>query len=277
MPATTAADPATSIEQNEKENGIHPLYPTADGRPPKQQGVQPLDKPQKKPSKGDKFAGPFAPLGGDQSHTKYEFNNYDDDEDVNVRPPHRPINPSVQQHGGPGPGFFNPSVSKNQYPDYDQAIFHNGQIIPNQQHPGAVGPGPQGKPPPFNPFLGNGGGGINNVAGAGNNDQDKLSPDLFANILGANAQNIPPHLRIEHLLQQIQGGADGGIGGDGQHPFGGPPQGSFPFGQQHLQGQPGQRPPPPGISMSISIYEVWLGPCVSEIRCTGSLLPAQCI
>lgn len=226
---------ANANKQSDNDNGIHPLYPTADGRPPKGfEGVKPLDKPQKKPTKGDKYAGP----GANGGHTKYEFANYDDDdeEDIGLGPQHRPGNPSTvqqQSNGNPGPGFFNPAVSKNQYPDYDHAIFHNGQ---QQQHQRPQLNQPS-KPGAFNPFV------VHQPIGGGNgaDDQDKLPPELF-NILGGNAQNIPPHLRIEHLLQQIQGqpaggAANGADSSDGQHVFGGQSPGGFPFGSQpHLQG-----------------------------------------
>lgn len=237
--------PPTTSEQNETENGIHPLYPTADGRPPKN-GVQPLSKPHKKPSKNDsKFTGPFAPSAGDRPPNKFEFNNYEDEDDEGLTL-HRPTAP---HNGGPGPGFFNPSATKNQYPDYDQAIFHNEQI-PNRPHPGAGQ-----KPSAFNPFAVQGG---NVVLGNGNNNgnsngnsngaeqQDKLPTELLS-ILGGNAQNIPPHLRIEHLLQQFQGNGNVENDGQGQHPFGIPSQGGFPFSPQLNQPQiPNQRPAGPG-------------------------------
>lgn len=236
--------PPTTIggghKQIDNDNGIHPLYPTTDGRPSKggYEGVKPLDKPQKKPAKGDKdkdkYAGPFAPSA--PSHTtKYEFANYDDDDDVDdedrLRPHHRPA-----QSNGPGPGFFNPSATKNQFPDYDQGLYHNGAS--HQQRPShtAHGPGGSGnhnnnnnKPNAFNPF-------VVQQPGSDGIEHDKLPPELF-NILGGNAQNIPPHLRIEHLLQQIQGGAGGSDtnGNDGGQGLFGGSQG-FPFGQQHSPG-----------------------------------------
>lgn len=224
--------PPTTGEQNETENGIHPLYPTADGRPPKN-GVQPLSKPQKKPTKSDnKFVGPFAPSGGgDRPPPKFEFNNYDDEDEEGLGPQHRP---NAQNSNGPGPGFFNPSATKNQYPDYDQAIFHNGQV-PQRPAPGQ-------KPGGFNPFAVQGG---NAVLGNGNGaePQDKLPPELLS-ILGGNAQNIPPHLRIEHLLQQIQGNGNTAENEGQQHPFGISSQGGFPFTPQLNQPQlPNQRPP----------------------------------
>lgn len=214
----------------DNNNGIHPLYPTADGRPPKgiYDGVKPLEKPQKKPTKGDKFPGPFVPIppAGSGHQNKYEFGNYDDvdDDDINNgRPPQRPNNMNNPNSGGPGPGFFNPSATKNQFPDYDQGLFQ-------QQRPQQPG-----KPNAFNPFV------VQQHGGAGD-EQDKLPPELF-NILGGNAQNIPPHLRIEHLLQQIQGGAGAGsAGNDGQHPLFGL-QGGFPFGgQQQVPSPPQNRP-----------------------------------
>lgn len=118
-----------------------PFYPTVDGKPPK----VPQEKPHKKFNKDDKknnfsnnvFVPPPA-----HDNNKYNVNFGDDS---------RPLNPPQ-----PGPGFFNPDASKNQYPE-------NGG--PGQQHP--------------------------------------IDKQLF-NILGPNSQNLPPHIRIDQLLQHIQ-------------------------------------------------------------------------
>lgn len=276
--------PQSTVDQNEKEfsNGIHPLYPTNDGRPSK--GVQPLEKPQKKPTKGDKFPGPFAPSAADNPPNKFEFNNYEDEEEE-LGPQHRPHAPSTQNGSGPGPGFFNPTVNKNQYPDYDQSIFHNGQLGSTQQTL------PNQKPSPYNPYLTQGGNGPPNTHAV--DHQDKLPPELL-NILGGNAQNIPPHLRIEHLLQQIQGNGAGD--GDGQqHPsFGVQQQGNFPFGQHpnqphilNLPEQTGQRPPQRGqgifclfcSSTFISVFSmcfVCLFRIISNFWSHGKITPYSC-
>lgn len=111
-----------------------PFYPTIDGKPPK----VPQEKPHKKFNKDDKKNNfnnnVFVPSGHDVN--KYNLNDFGD----GVRP---------QQP--PGPGFFNPDASKNQFPD-------------NPAHP--------------------------------------IDKQLF-NILGPNSQNLPPHIRIDQLLQHI--------------------------------------------------------------------------
>lgn len=115
-----------------------PFYPTVDGKPPK----VPQEKPHKKFNKDDKknnfgnnvFIPPSA----------HDINKYNTNFGDDIRPQHPP-----------GPGFFNPDASKNQFPE-------------------------------------------NNPAG-----QHPIDKQLF-NILGPNSANIPPHLRIDQLLQHIQ-------------------------------------------------------------------------
>jgi len=130
-----------------------PFYPTIDGKPPK----TPQEKPQKKPNKDDKKTEhiqqqiPFQPLPNDPN--KFDYNQYDDD-----------IGQHHHSQQNPGPGFFNPDASKNQYPDY--SLYEHGG---HQQ--------PIGKP---------------------------QSPELY-NVLGPNTQNLPPHIRLDQLLQHIQG------------------------------------------------------------------------
>lgn len=169
----------TKDDRKEENNGIHPLYPINIDQPMK--GVQVPSKPSKKPSKTDtKFPGPFTPQQPPIKHeppSKYDFDNYDDieEDDDNKKP--LPVN------GGIGPGFFNP-LTKHQYSDYDQAIFNNGDYQrPHQQKPQ--------KPNQYNPYVVQHGDGKHELI----------------NILGGNGQNLPPHLRIEHILQQF-GNAD---------------------------------------------------------------------
>lgn len=111
---------------------------------------------------------------------KYDFDNYDDvdDDDEEKKP-----------SPGLGPGFFNPTLTKHQYADYDFNGDNYHRLPPNQ-HPQK----PQ-KPNQFNPYI----------IQHGDGKQELI------NILGGNPQNIPPHLRIEHLLQQFQG-ANAGAG-----------------------------------------------------------------
>lgn len=137
----------TSDVETGEDLGDHkvevPFYPTLDGKPPK----VPQEKPHKKFNKEDKKNNfnnnIFIPPSSVHDNNKYNVNFGDD-----VRP---------QQQ--PGPGFFNPDASKNQFPD------RLPPPLPGQQHP--------------------------------------IDTQLF-NILGPNTQNLPPHLRIDQLLQHIQ-------------------------------------------------------------------------
>lgn len=187
----------TKDERKEENNGIHPLYPTNIDQPFK--GVQVPIKPTKKPSKTDsKYPGPFIPPPPQQTPTKYDFDNYDDIEDEQDE--HKKPSPV---NGGVGPGFFNPSLTKHQYSDYDQTIFNNPDyqrpVSPHQQKPQ--------KPNQYNPYV------IQHGGGDGKHE--------LINILGGNAQNLPPHLRIEHILQQFQGGSGGDVDSQSQLPYGG--------------------------------------------------------
>lgn len=168
-----------------------PFYPTVDGKPPK----VPQEKPQKKPTKDEAaFQHP-----GVQNPNKYDFVNYDDDD----------IKENNSHQEGPGPGFFNPSASKNQFND-------------------------------FNPFSPN----------QAQHHDKQLPPELF-NALGPNNQNLPPHVRLEQLLQHIQGqdSNQGGIHSQNIHvPYPGQQNGIYQFGGEHHPSGNGisGRPPPPG-------------------------------
>lgn len=188
-------------DDRKEENGIHPLYPTNIGEPNK--GVQVSNKPSKKPSKTDtKYQGPFAPPKIEPP-SKYDFDNYDDvdDEDDNKRP----------TSPGLGPGFFNPTLTKPQYSDYDFGgdNFHrpsSHQFKPQKQNP-------------YNPYI----------IQHGDGKHELIS------ILGGNGQNLPPQINIEHLLHQIQGGnaGNGGANSQSQPPYGAQqtPDGlNYPFG-----------------------------------------------
>lgn len=216
------------------ENGIHPLYPTNVGQP--NNGVQVPMKSTKKPSKTDsKYPDPFA-LSPHQPTkveppSKYDFDSYDDDvDDIDDEEEEdggggddgkRPISPGL------GPGFFNPTLPKPQYTDYD----FNGDNFHRPSSSSASSPHqhkPQ-KPNPYNPYIIQHGDGKHELI----------------NILGGNAQNIPPQINIEHLLHQIQGGHTGGgdVNGQSQPTYGiqQTPDGlNYPFGI-------GQRPSPYGI------------------------------
>lgn len=157
-----------------------------------------------------------------QQHThhsnKFDFINYDEDEDA-VGPPAGHPNGA---HGvGPGPGFFNPAASKTQYNDFDDTYGHNLNVASP----------PSGAGKPFNPYQ--------QQQPPQHVPNDKIPPELF---------NIP-NVQIEQLLQHIQGGGGpieqaGGSGGNGGHlpPFGSQANGingGFPFGEH---GGDGGRP-----------------------------------
>lgn len=199
-------------DDHKEENGIHPLYPTSIGQPNK--GVNVPVKPIKKPSKTDsKYPGPYAPQPPKvEPPSKYDFDNYEDVEDEenanendNENEDKRPISPGL------GPGFFNPTLPKQQYDyDFNGDNFHR----PSPSHPHK----PQ-KANPYNPYI----------IQHGDGKHELIS------ILGANPQNLPPHISIEHLLHQIQGGNIGNGDGNGQSqpPYSGQqtPDGlNFPFG-----------------------------------------------
>lgn len=163
----------TETEQNSLTNH-HPLYPTVDGKPPK----IPQEKPHKKPFKLDnnsnKYHDSFTHTIPEQNedNNKFDYQNYD--EDITNNHHHTNNNPQ-----DPGPGFFNPSTTKNQYPDYDHS--YGQQSVSHQ--------------PPNSPY---------HQYGQDSIHADKLPTELF-NILGPNTQNVQPHIRIEQLLQHIQG------------------------------------------------------------------------
>lgn len=165
-----------------------PFYPTVDGKPPK----VPQEKPQKKPTKDESVfhSGPHNP-------NKYDFVNYDEED----------IRDNNSHQEGPGPGFFNPSASKNQFNDFNP-------FSPNQQQ----------------------------------NHDKQLPPELY-NVLGPNNQNLPPHVRLEQLLQHIQSqdSNQGGIHSQNIHvPYPGQQNGIYQFGGEHQPSGNGisGRPPP---------------------------------
>lgn len=181
-------------DENGKENGIHPLYPIKDERPNKPSGSG-AQKPMKKPTKTDsKYpGGPYVskPTASNEN-PKYDLDNYDivdeDDDDVDEEDH---VHGNKKGHNHPGPGFFNPTITKHHYGDYDQSVYNNGGDFhrPTQQQ----------KPhkSPYNPYI------IQHQ----NGQQELIS------ILGSNGQNLPPNLSIEHILQHIQGNGGANVGG----------------------------------------------------------------
>lgn len=190
------------------ENGIHPLYPMNIGQPDK--GVQLPPHLSKKPSNMDtKYSGPFAPQKPTKAPLppKYHFDNYDD-VDVDENDDEKPISPGL------GSGFFNPTLTKHQYSDYDFGGGDNFHRLP----PHAQNPHTSNQ---YNPYI--------------MQEQQQQHGDgkhELINILGGNAQNLPPHL--QHILQQFQGGNTGlaDISNQNQQPYGGhqAPNGhNYPF------------------------------------------------
>lgn len=209
-------------DENDDDDVQHrPLYPIPVDQPTK--GGKPTKKPSKVPTKTE------PPL-------KYDFDSYDviDEEDDHDNDEHK----KHPQHngGGYGPGFFNPTLTKHQYPDYDQNIYNNEnfhRLPPHQTQPP--------KPNQFNSYLMQHGG-----DGAAGGSKHEL-----INLLGGG-QNLPPHVRIEQILQHIQGANDANNegGGHSQPPFGFNTQNglNYPFGIQHpalggLPNEPNQKVP----------------------------------
>lgn len=168
------------------------MYPTSITQPNK--GVQIGLKPTKKPTKTDsKYPGPYAPQPPTKVEppSKYDFDNYDNIENEDVdNDEKQPIPPGL------GPGFFNPTLTKPQYSDYDfnGDNFHHPSPPINQHKQ-------QQKPNPFNQYI------LHQQHGGGGGSDGKHE---LISILGGNA----PQISIEHLLHQIQGGTASGAGGD---------------------------------------------------------------
>lgn len=218
MPFGHKIKPGSDV--NEDDDGA-PIYPIPVDQPTKG------SKPSKKPSKTSTKTEP--PL-------KYDFDSYDvidEDDDHEDGGEHK--KPNQHAGGAYGPGFFNPTLTKHQYPDYDQGIYNNEnfhRLPPHQTQPP--------KPNQFNP---------NWVQHGGDAGKHEL-----INILGNNP-NLPPHVSIEQILQHIQGTNDGsGVygGGHSQPPFApNTPNGlNYPFGIQHpglsIPNEPSQKIQPQG-------------------------------
>lgn len=154
---TTDIESEDSGEDLDEHKVEVPFYPTHDGKPPK----VPQDKPHKKFNKDDKKNNYNNNVFVPTTHDNNKFNNVNYGGD-DTRLPQIP--PANQQ---PGPGFFNPDASKDQYSEHH------------------------------------------------------VDKQLF-NILGPNGQNLPPHIRIDQLLQHIQSQDPNGPPIHGQnfnHPF----------------------------------------------------------
>lgn len=233
-------DPKKTEHEPESANNLNPVYPTIDGKPPK----IPQEKPHKKPSKTDqKYQTHFTqspPIVHEtqtpdynEQNNKFDYSNYDED-----------IAHHLNVAAGPGPGFFNPSASKDHYPDYglysnQQRPQHPHNLHPQQQGSGAAVQKP--KPPPYGGQF-NGQELVIHHTAPG---QDKLPAELL-NIIGGGATNGQnPHIHIEQLLHQIQGAsADPNAGplvhgGHIQIPFGHipPPQNAvnYQFGDHRAE------------------------------------------
>lgn len=159
------------------------------GQPDK--GVQLLPNFSKKPSNMDTKYGTLKPTKPTPP-PKYHFENYDDVE-VDDDDDKKPISPGL------GSGFFNPTLTKHQYSDYD----FNGDTFHRLPPPHVQKPHTSNQ---FDPYI---------IQQHGDGKQELI------NILGGNAQNLPPHL--QHILQQFQGGNAGSadINAQNQQPYGG--------------------------------------------------------
>lgn len=200
-------------DNSDKGIGGAPFYPTMDGKPPK----VPQVKPNKSKYNKDPYGQDHGKVG--QKPSLVDINNYHTKDNVHTNQPHG-IHPDedvdeddighhfgqedVEEEGNtttnnnsnsneadfpigrppnyPGPGFFNPSASKNQFQDL------------NYQHPGHP-PQQQQRPNGFN---------------ANNNPQviDKNIPpnELYQILTGQGTPGgVPgqPHLTFEQILQHI--------------------------------------------------------------------------
>ncbi|XP_070500745.1 putative epidermal cell surface receptor isoform X1 [Chironomus tepperi] len=144
MPPSDHENDTSDINSEEDDHKIEvPFYPTIDGKPPKTQQEKPYKKYHNKETK-NKDHSTFIPNPNYDNKHYNVYENHDHNEELR---PHQP-----------GPGFFNPDTSKNQFPEISG---HEHSKIP-------------------------------------------VDKQLF-NILGQNPQNLPPHIRIDQLLQHIQG------------------------------------------------------------------------
>lgn len=113
------------------------------------------------------------------------------DEHPNDNKKHQSIGPFIHHPGNSDSGKFEFSTFENEH-------LHPQQRPPPGQNsvgPGYFNPSASKSQFDFNPYT----------QGPLQHPLDKSFPPELFNILGGNNQNLPPHVRLEHLLQHIQG------------------------------------------------------------------------
>ncbi|XP_075145077.1 stranded at second transmembrane protein isoform X1 [Haematobia irritans] len=200
------------------------FYPTVDGKPPKGSiGGSPFgfDYKAEKHDKHDKHAKkPAHPVKPQQNDVKYDVHEVQED-DI---PAHHAA--GVAGGGGIGPGYVPVHLAHGgvAISPYD-SVNYNQNLAP--QHPGPQGPyGPFYHNDAFNPYEQYD---INpNGIPQGKPPAPTSQSDLFNLIgagvpgskLGGNGQsNLPPHVRIEHILQHLQQNGNHNAAQQGQGPY----------------------------------------------------------
>ncbi|XP_073819079.1 stranded at second transmembrane protein isoform X1 [Musca autumnalis] len=238
----------------EKKPTGNAFYPTLDGKPPKGGapstpfGFDYKTEKHEKHEKHDKHAKkPPIPVKPQQNDVKYDVHEPQED-DI-----------PVHQHPGLGPGYVPVHLTPGgvAISPYD-SVNYNQNLAP--QHPGQGPYGPFYHNEAFNPYEQYD---LNpNGIPQGKPPAPTSQSDLF-NIIGAGVpgggklgqSNLPPHVRIEHILQHLQQNVNAGAQN------GAPPQG--PFVHVNTSGAGGQAPqyvpivhsglppPPPGHGIAI--------------------------
>lgn len=239
----------------EKKPTANAFYPTLDGKPPKGGAPSPpfgfdyKTEKHEKHEKHDKHAKkPPVPVKPQQNDVKYDVHEPQED-DI-----------PVHQHPGLGPGYVPVHLTHGgvAISPYD-SVNYNQNLAP--QHPGPQGPyGPFYHNEAFNPYEQYD---LNpNGIPQGKPPAPTSQSDLF-NIIGAGVpgggklgqSNLPPHVRIEHILQHLQQNVNPAVQN------GAAPQG--PFVHVNTSGAGGQAPqyvpivhsglppPPPGHGIAI--------------------------
>lgn len=225
------------------------FYPTLDGKPPKSSGpsfgfdykAEKHDKHEKHPKKQPAAVKP------QQNDVKYDVHEPQEDD------------LPIQSHHHPGPGFVPVQLGPGgvAISPYD-SVNYNQNLAP--QHPGPQNPyGPFYHNDAFNTYEQYD---INpNGIPQGKPPAPTSQSDLF-NIIGAGVpgsklgqNNLPPHVRIEHILQHLQHNVNANAN-QHQQPGG---QGPFVHGNNSGAGHPqyvpivhsGLPPPPPAHGIAI--------------------------
>ncbi|XP_061393214.1 putative epidermal cell surface receptor [Musca vetustissima] len=254
---SVAATIGVSNDETEKKpTTTNAFYPTLDGKPPKGSAAAPPfgfdyktekhEKHEKHDKHGKKAPVPVKPQ---QNDVKYDVHEQQED-DI-----------PVHQHPGLGPGYVPVHLTPGgvAISPYD-SVNYNQNLAP--QHPGPQGPyGPFYHNEAFNPYEQYD---LNpNGIPQGKPPAPTSQSDLF-NIIGAGVpgggklgqSNLPPHVRIEHILQHLQQNVNPAIQNGANAPQG-------PFVHVNTSGTGGQAPqyvpivhsglppPPPGHGIAI--------------------------